>query len=64
LPMSAAATDTRQLTEIVDDFSGTLVIFATDEARLQASAEALAGVATLQVLKTGPGYLMLSTAAE
>jgi len=64
LPLSAAATDTRQLTQIVDDFSGTLVIFATDEARLRASAEALAGVSTLQLLKTGPGYLMLSMAAK
>ena len=64
LPTSAAATSERKLTKILGDFSGTVLILATDETRLRASANVLAGIATVQTLASGPGYLMLSTAAQ
>jgi len=64
LPTSAAATSERKLTKILGDFSGTVLILATDETRLRASANVLAGIATVQILTSGPGYLMLSTASQ
>lgn len=64
LPTRAAAISKRRLTKILGDFSGTVLILAKDEGRLRASADALAGITPTQILETGPGYLMLSTASQ
>jgi len=64
LPTRAAKISRRRLAKIIGDFSGAVLILARDEDRLRASADALAGATSTQILKTGPGYLMLSTAPQ
>jgi hypothetical protein len=64
LPLSAAAIDTRQLAKIAPDFSGTLILFAKDEARLQEQAAELLNTSTLTPRESGAGYLVLTPAAQ
>ena len=64
LPHSSAAIDRRQLVKIAPDFSGTLILFAKDEARLQQQAAELVNTSTLRPRKSGAGYLVLTPAAQ
>ena len=64
LPLSAAAIDKRQLAEIAPDFSGTLILFAKDDSRLQQQATELINTSTLRPSKSGAGYLVLTPAVQ
>lgn len=64
LPTSAAAIDTSQLIESATNFSGTVVLFGKNSHQLQETAAALARVSLLRPLKSGQGYLLLSSGVE
>ncbi|MDA0630123.1 MAG: hypothetical protein O2981_01960 [Proteobacteria bacterium] len=64
LPIPATVIDTAQLNEIIEEFSGGLLMFAKDESRMRDMADALAGRANLQIRQSGRGYLLLSREAE
>jgi hypothetical protein len=64
LPLSATAIDKRQLAKIAPDFSGTLILFAKDEARLQQQAAELLNTSRLRPRRSGAGYMVLTPAAQ
>jgi hypothetical protein len=64
LPLSATAISQRRLAMIAPDFSGTLVLFAKDDTRLQKKAAELLNTSTLRTRKSGTGYLVLTSALQ
>ena len=64
LPLSATAISQRRLAMIAPDFSGTLILFAKDDTRLQKKAAELLTTSTLRPRKSGAGYLVLTSAAQ
>ena len=64
LPLRATAVGMNQLPDISQSFSGVLVLFSEDEAKLRETGEALTELSGMKVLESGLGYLMLSAEAE
>ena len=63
LPASAAVVDASDLTQVVTDFSGTVVLFGKDAAQLQAKTAELARISVLRPRQSGEGYVVLSPEA-
>ena len=64
LPVSAAAIDASTLTQVVPDFSGTVVLLGKDAAQLQAKTAELARISLLRPRQSGEGYVLLSPEIE
>jgi hypothetical protein len=64
LPSSVAAIDASALTEVVTDFSGTVVLFGKDASQLQEKAAELARISLLRPRQSGEGYVLLSPEVE
>jgi hypothetical protein len=64
LPSSVAAIDASALTEVVTDFSGTVVLFGKDTSQLQEKAAELARISLLRPRQSGEGYVLLSPEVE
>ena len=60
LPTSAAAIDASALTQVVTDFSGTVVLVGKDASQLQEKAAELARISLLRPRQSGEGYVLLS----
>ena len=64
LPTSAAAIDALALTQVVTDFSGTVVLVGKDASQLQEKAAELARISLLRPRQSGEGYVLLSSEIE
>ena len=64
LPTSAAAVDAAALTQVVTNFSGTVVLLGKDPSKLQEKAAELARISLLRPRQSGEGYVLLSTEIE
>jgi hypothetical protein len=60
LPTSAATIDALALTQVVTDFSGTVVLFGKDASQLQEKTAELARISLLRPRQSGEGYVLLS----
>lgn len=60
LPASATPVDGRLLAEIKSGFSGALVLFGKDPALIQSAAMELVATSSLQPVRAGAGYLVLT----
>ena len=64
LPTSAAAIDVSALTEVVTNFSGTVVLLGKDGSQLQEKTAELARISSLRPRQSGNGYILLSPELE
>ena len=64
LPTSAATIDVSALTEVVTNFSGTVVLLGKDGSQLQEKTAELARISSLRPLQSGNGYVLLSPEVE
>jgi hypothetical protein len=64
LPTSAAAISAAELTQVVKDFSGTVVLFGKDASQLREKTAELARISSLRPRQSGEGYVLLSQEAE
>jgi hypothetical protein len=64
LPTSAAAISAAELTQVVKDFSGTVVLFGKDVSQLREKTAELARISSLRPRQSGEGYVLLSQEAE
>ena len=64
LPTSAAAIDASALTEVVTNFSGTVVLLGKDGSQLQEKTAELARISSLRPRQSGNGYVLLSPEVE
>jgi hypothetical protein len=64
LPTSAAAIDASTLTQVVTNFSGTVVLLGKDAAQLRKKTAELARISLLRPRQSGEGYVLLSPEVE
>ena len=64
LPTSAAAIDASALTQVVTNFSGTVVLLGKNASQLKEKTDELARISSLRPRKSGEGYVLLSLEAE
>ena len=64
LPTSAAAIDVSALTQVVANFSGTVVLLGKDGSQLQEKTAELARISSLRPHQSGVGYVLLSPEIE
>ena len=64
LPTSAAAIDALALTQVVTDFSGTVVLVGKDASQLHEKTAELARISSLRPRQSGEGYVLLSPEIE
>jgi cbb3-type cytochrome oxidase subunit 3 len=64
LPTSAAAIDASALTQVVTNFSGTVVLLGKDAYQLKEKTTELARISLLRPLQSGEGYVLLSPEVE
>ena len=64
LPTSAATIDASALTQVVPDFSGTVVLLGKNASQLREKAAELAQISLLRLRQSGEGYVLLSSENE
>jgi hypothetical protein len=64
LPTSAAAIDAAALTQVVTNFSGTVVLLGKDPSKLQEKTAELARISLLRPRQSGEGYVLLTPEVE
>ena len=64
LPTSAAAIDAAALTQVVTNFSGTVVLLGKNASQLKEKTDELARISSLRPRKSGEGYVLLSPEIE
>ena len=64
LPTSAATIDASALTQVVPDFSGTVVLLGKNASQLREKAAELAQISLLRLRQSGKGYVLLSSEDE
>ena len=64
LPTSVAAIDASALTQVVTNFSGTVVLLGKDASQLQEKTAELGQISSLRPRQSGEGYVLLSPEVE